>query len=242
MNELIDFYKDWLGFEKYYDIILSNKYNSLNEYNQNERLLEDIEIKSVLDYKEFYTESNDCRIDVPVWFGDITKSKHRMMVFGLEPRDTNHKFNIERKSNLVFGSPFGVDRWNNKSSVKGKPQNRYYRVFESISKRPDTFLIFSDIVKTYDILDSVNKERVNDQYARKYFFKKANESKEKLKEEIRIINPTCIVSLGNDSTRIVKEILPEKLNIISGVRHPANGGETKAKEQINQLLTTPTLH
>ena len=242
MEELLNFYKAWLGYDTYFEIIVSNKAIYPTEFNQNSRFLNGIDAKLSSICEEFSTIENDCRIDVPVWFGNLKNSKFRIVVFGLEPRDTHSKFNIERVNSLVFGAPFGIDRWNQTSSVPRKPQNRYYRVFDELSNRSDTFLLFSDIVKTYEILDKNNKNGVNDQNARGNFFKNAKESKDKLMEEIRIINPTHIVTLGNDSTRIVKELLPEKQNIIYGVRHPANGGETKAKEQINQLLIKPKLY
>lgn len=238
MKELINFHKNWLGFHKYYEIILSNKANYPTELNQNKRLLNGIELDSSIEYTEFDTKTNDHRIDAPVWFGTLRNTKNRILVFGLEPRDTNSKFNLERVDNLVFGTPFGIDRWNSNSSVTRKPQNRYYRVFDEISNRKDTFLIFSDIVKTYKILDKENNDRINDEYARNNFFKKARESKTNLLKEISIINPTHIVTLGHDSTRIVKELLPEKQSLITGIRHPANGGETQAKNQIYQLLCT----
>ena len=236
MKELVQFYKEWLGFNKYFEIILSNIEKNPAEFNQNTRILEGIEKTIASNPETLFTIEKDHRIDVPVWFGNLNNSRHRIIVFGLEPRDTNSAFNIERVNNLVFGTPFGVDRWNITTTVPRKPQNRYFRVFEELAKRQDTFLLFSDIVKHYKIIDKVNKDRINDQNARTNFNKNASESRYKLQQELRLVNPTHIITLGNDSFNIAKNLLPEYTDIIVGVRHPANGGETIAKEQIKQLM------
>ncbi len=194
MTELINFYKNSLGCENYYELIISNSKLIPNEFNQNKQFLEGIKSKDDLTYKEFSTQSGDDRIDVPVWFGHLDKAEKKIIVFGLEPRDTNKMFNIERVNHSVFGTPFGVDRWNFNSSVPRKPHNRYYRVFKEISERPETFLLFSDIVKYYKVIDNLNTSRINDIYARSKFFELAYQSKEKLIKEIEIVDPThgCI--------------------------------------------------
>ncbi len=235
MKTLINFYKQWLGFENYYERIISNVKSNLNQFNQSNRFLEGIEAKEGLLFDEVSTENGDSRIDVPVWFGRTNNAQNRIIVFGLEPRDTNRMFNIEKVNKYVYGSPFGVDRWNYMSSVPYKPQNRYYRVFKELSEQTDTFLLFSDVVKFYKVIDTLNTGRCNDNHARQTFFQNAEKSKEKLLEEIKIVDPTHFITLGGHTNRVVKKILPEFSNICE-VRHPANGGETKAKEQIQQLL------
>lgn len=237
MKEIVKFYKEWLGFNKYYEIILSNQELHQTEYNQNKRLLEGIRREQSHSYEEFATQDGDLRIDIPVWFGNFEKSKRRIIVFGLEPRDTNPRFNIERVNNLVFGTPFGIDRWNYSSSIKHKPQNKYFRVFKDISNQADTFLLFSDIVKTYKVVDKNNSNGINDRVARESFDLHATNSRDKLLEEILLIEPSHIITLGKDSYEKVRTILPEFKDKIIGVRHPANGGETQAKYEVNQLLT-----
>lgn len=236
MDKLISFYKDWLGFDQYYNLIISNSENYRNEFNNSSRLLAGFHPVSVDPTEEFSTKDNDLRIDVPVWFGDLNIATNRIVVFGLEPRDTNSLFNIERVGNSVFGTPFGVDRWNHKSTVKGKPQNKYFRVFEELSEHYDTFLIFSDIVKHYQVLSSINKD-ANDKFARKNFDKHANHSLDKLREEIKLINPTHIVTLGDGAHKIINKLIYEYSNILIKVRHPAsNGGEGIATEQIKRVI------
>jgi hypothetical protein len=142
MDKLIKFYQDWLGFDQYFQIILSNIENSKGEFIQNKNFLSGLELNTPSKYSEFSTIDNDYRIDVPVWFGNKENAQHRILIFGLEPRDTNHHFNIERVNNSVFASPFGVDRWNISSSVPRKPQNRYYRVFQNLIEKENYFTVF----------------------------------------------------------------------------------------------------
>ena len=236
ITKLISFYQDWLGFKNYYSIIINSQKIYESEFIQNYNFLNRIKSTTDSTIKELHTKKDDLRIDVPVWFGNIERSHRKVLVYGLEPRDTNSKFNVERIQNRVFGTPFGIDRWNSNSNVKGKPQNKYFRVFNDVIDQNDTFILFSDIVKFYKIIDPNNKNKVNDKYARNNFIKHANESLLMLKKEIEIVNPTHIITLGNNSFRFIKNLLPDFQNIITGIRHPANGGERIAKEQLNQLF------
>jgi hypothetical protein len=235
MNKLIDFYKKHLGFNDYYSIILSNSCNNQSEFIQSNRLLKGFTAHKVQNREIIKSEIEDCRVDVPIWFGDLSNSKRRILIFGLEPRDTNADFNIEKIENKIFGSPFGIDRWNKLSSVKGKPQNRYYRVFRDLVFDEDNFVLFSDIVKDYTIYSTENVSRANDKAARKQFNTKAEKQLHIISEEIEIIAPTHIITLGADSYKFLSKIYP---SITYRLRHPANGGEKKAKEMLNEILKT----
>ena len=235
-EELISFYREWLEFRDYYSIIINSRKSQKSEFSQHPGLLSGIASATDSKTEELTTRKDDLRIDVPVWFGDAGMAQRKIIVFGLEPRDTNPMFNIERAGNRVFGAPFGADRWNAGSTVRGKPQNKYFRVFNAVLDQKDTFILFSDIVKFYTIIDPENRDRVNDSYAREHFIRHANESLPMLKKEISLIDPSHIITLGNDSFRFIKKLLPDFQDIIKGVRHPANGGERKAKEQLDQLL------
>ena len=233
---LISFYREWLGFRDYYSIILNSQKSQNNEFCQHPGLLSGVEPTYGTITAGLTTRSGDQRIDVPVWFGDAEAAQRKIIVFGLEPRDTNPMFNIERTGNRMFGAPFGADRWNAGSTVRGKAQNKYFRVFNDVIDQKDTFILFSDIVKFYKIIDAENRDRVNDTYAREHFIRHASESLPMLKKEISLIDPSHIITLGNDSYRFIKKLLPNLKDIIKGIRHPANGGERKAKEQLGVLL------
>ena len=235
MNQLIDFYKTCLSFKDYYSIILSNSSNNEFEFIQSNNLLKGFNARKVQNCEIIKSEIGDCRVDVPVWFGDLSNAKRRIVIFGLEPRDTNSDFNIEKIENKIFGSPFGIDRWNKLSSVKRKPQNKYYRVFKDLVFDKDNFVLFSDIVKHYIIYSTNNEGRENDKAARKLFNTKAEEQLSIIREEVEIIDPTHIITLGADSYKFLSKVYP---SITYRLRHPAKGGEKKAKEMLNEILKT----
>lgn len=236
MKKLISFYQETLGFENYYSILASKIKENPTEFITSSRFLNGIKFQNDLDFNSEITSSNgDSRIDVPVWFGELSQSTSRVVVFGLEPRDTNSNFNIEKKGNKIYATPFGVDRWNNQSTVKFKPQNKYYRVFQEMMANEKVFLLFSDVVKLYKVLDAENENSVNDIYARKNFLKHAEMEKGNILKELELINPTHIITLGKEANSAVKEVLPNHNNIF-GLRHPANGGEKLAIEQLKKLM------
>jgi hypothetical protein len=175
MKIIIEFYKKLLLFDNFYNILLHNSEQDLKEFIQYSRFLAGIEklpdpLKSKKNNK---VDVGDYRIDVPVWFGDIKKAKKRIIVFGLEPRDTDPNFNIEKIGNKVFAAPFGIDRWNEFSTVKRKPQNKYFRVFKDLIYEEDNFVLFSDIVKDYQKISDKNLYGINNLNARSIFFTKA---------------------------------------------------------------------
>lgn len=235
MKKIVDFYKNLLGFDEFYNIALYNSTKDKNEYIQNIEYLNGIKkgINITSNNNEIIAIQGEYRIDVPVWFGDMRIAKNRIIVFGLEPRDTNPDFNIEKIGNKIFASPFGVDRWNVFSSVKRKPQNRYFRVFKELIDNKENFVLFSDIVKDYQIFSNINENRKNDLNARALFFSKAEKELEHLTEEINNIKPTHIITLGNDSFTFLSKYYP---HITHRLRHPANGGETKAKEMLKKII------
>lgn len=233
MHQLISHYQT-LGFESYYDIIISNIQKNSTEFIQSGRFLSGWKAKEKSNKMPFACKSGDTRIDVPVWFGDKQKAKNRILVFGLEPRDTDSNFNIERVGKKVFATPFGVDRWNQKSTVPRKPQNKYYRVFDKLVSDQNNFVVFSDIVKEYEIQTTSNEKSKNDKNARKQFFVKAEESLPFLLQEIKHIAPTHIITMGKDSNEFMLESF-KSWNIIR-MRHPSNGGEKEAKALLNNAF------
>lgn len=232
MMKLLNHYKK-LNYEKYYDIIITNVKKHENEFIQVSSFLNGITTKETIKNAKIECEDMDVRIDLPVWFGNLNTAKKRIIVFGLEPRDTNSSFNIEKVGKNVFATPFGIDRWNFKSSIKYKPQNKYYRVFKDFISNDDNFILFSDIVKEYQVISKKNENGKNDKTARELFFTKAANSLAYLTEEIRLVNPTHIITLGNDSFEFLSKYFNE---ITIRLRHPSNGGEKIAIEQLNKII------
>jgi hypothetical protein len=232
MIKLLNHYKK-LNYDKYYDIILTNITKNDKEFIQVSSFLNGIK-SNVADQKsDIDCNVMDSRIDLPVWFGNINNAKKRIIVFGLEPRDTNSNFNVEKVGKNVFATPFGIDRWNAQSSIKYKPQNKYYRVFQDVITNNENFILFSDIVKDYQIISKKNENRKNDKTARELFFKKATNSFSFLQEEISIINPTHIITLGIDSYEFLRQYYNE---ITIRLRHPSNGGEKIAIEELKKIF------
>lgn len=236
IQKVQEFYTDWLGVKDYYHIMKSYVNSDSTEFINSNTFLHGIEINNKIIRKEIDTKIGDMRIDVPVWFGDISKAKLRYVVLGLEPRDTNKMFNVERVKNKVFGAPFGADRWNINSSVRGKNQNKYFRVFEDHINDANCFILFSDVVKFFHI--KYADKGTNDSEARSLFNRYAQDELTFLKKELKIINPHKIITLGNDTYNVVNSLIGNKFEIIK-LRHPAQGGEKLAKEKLQKLTLVP---
>lgn len=233
MEHLVSFYKK-LGFENFYNLIKANIEHDKNEFVQSDRFLFGLNKTTALPSNIIECNTGDIRFDIPVWFGDMFNSKTRIIVFGLEPRDTDSTFNIEKVENRVYATPFGVDRWVESSSVIRRPQNKYYRVFNELVNDHSNFVLFSDVVKDYHVVSKQNENRKNDIIARELFIEKAHAGLDFLKEEIELIKPTHIITLGLDSFNFIRSNFNE-IQIIK-LRHPANGGESLAKKQIKDLF------
>jgi hypothetical protein len=233
MKQLTQLYQQ-LGYQSFYDIILSNIQNESKEFIVSPQFLEGWNVEKITSKKDINCKIGDVRIDVPVWFGNKQKAKNRVLIFGLEPRDTDSKFNIERVGEKVFATPFGVDRWNPNSTVFRKPQNKYYRVFENVVSDKANFVVFSDIVKDYELVGSNDQKNISDENARDTFFFKAEKALPFLVQEINHIDPTHILVMGKDSYQFLSKAFKSQ-NIIQ-LRHPSKGGEKIAKEQIMSIF------
>ena len=179
-------------------------------------------------------EVGDVRVDLPIWFGDPVKSKTRIMFLGLEPRDSDPIFNIEKIGKYVFGTPFGIEHWT--------PKNKYFNSFQDVVKNWDILSYFTDVVKEYVVKKSKGE---GDKAARESFWPKANESENLnfLDQEIRYLNPDHIIGIGNDSYRFLEKKFRGKFKV-SIVRHP-NARQDKttkqnswdiAREQLSEIL------
>ncbi len=238
MQKLIDHYRKLKIPNNYYENIRSKVFTDSNEYISSDRFLDGVPIStnpyttSAID-----TSIGDVRIDVPVWFGNLANTKLKVVVIGLEPRDTNSNFNLDRSGNNVFASPFGVDRWNENSSIKRKPQNKYLRVFGNHIENDDLFLLFTDFVKEYKVLNKNNK-RENDLEARNNFINLSSKWRPFIEREIEITSPDAIVVLGNEAYNVAKKVLFKYRETLKGIRHPAQGGEKQSKLEFVQLINS----
>jgi hypothetical protein len=129
-------------------------------------------------------------------------------ILGLEPRDSNSKFNIERQGNFVFGSPFGIEQWS--------PKDKYYKSFKEIFNVNDCFIYFTDVVKEYEVKNTKSEA---DKNARKTFWNKAasTENIAFLSAGFQIIKPTHIIALGSETYKFLNVHFGEK---VFKVTHP----------------------
>jgi hypothetical protein len=217
-----ELYKTRYNFQDFYEITtaLINQ-NKLFSNGSNQSVQKDkIECKN-----------GDIRIDLPISFGS-EKATYRLAILGLEPRDSNSKYNIERSGNFVFGTPFGIEYWTEK--------NKYYRCFEDLLKKEDCYLYFTDVVKEYEVKDS---KGAADNNARKTFWSKAatEENISFLKSEFEIVKPTHILALGNDTHNFLNKHFGEKVvkvihpNAKQNLQSKENAWDI-AKKQINDIF------
>ncbi|WP_439506241.1 uracil-DNA glycosylase family protein [Sediminibacterium sp.] len=219
----IDLYKQRFSFKFFYENLLFN-INRWPEFHvKSETFLNSY--KKAITVTEFAgrikTKTGDIRVDLPIWFGDPT-SVNKIVVFGLEPRDTNETLNIERVDNYVFATPFALER----------PNGPYYSAFFEAMQSDTTFIYFTDAVKTYVV--SGDKPN-NDKVARKEFQANAQREKAFLLKELDIIKPKKVIALGNECYKFLTNHLEDKYEV-QKVRHPSRGGAKIAKHQFWDII------
>lgn len=179
-------------------------------------------------------EVGDSRIDAPVWFGDLATAKVRIVVAGMEPRHSEDKYNVMRDGKKVYASPFGADKW------KKDSKNIYYQTISPLLV-PGVFVLFTDLVKDYQVT-SITDKQVNDKEARKNFAGKFLADTGKLfnvgyrqvfERECAAVVPTHLIALGRETEQLLATAGYSPLYVC----HPANGGMNKAKEQLANLIT-----
>lgn len=222
----------------YYETVKARCRSNPAEYIQNPGFLHGITARGQAEVESQHVEvtADDVRIDAPVWFGDLEKATERIVIIGYEPRHTDNRFNIVRSGKKVFGCPFGADRWNYKSSIKYKPQNHYLRALEPMLLL-NHFILLTDAIKEYLVVhenSAKNDELARDRFS---FAEGRNEGKDLLSEEIKIVAPTLILTFGRGVEAVVRKWFPGDCPRKEYIRHPAQGGSKKAKDQIADVLS-----
>lgn len=207
-KKILELYKNKYVFNEFYSL-----FGEL--INENNILGSGIKQKSTI--SQFECKVGDIRVDLPISLGR-ENTKYRFAILGLEPRDSNSKFNIERSGKFVFGTPFGIEYWTEK--------NKYYRCFEELLKRDDCYLYFTDVVKEYEVGENKGD---SDKNARKTFWQKAADIQNIsfLRKELEIINPTHIIALGNDTFTFLNQYFGDK---VIKVIHPNARQSKQTKE------------
>ncbi|QNA46472.1 uracil-DNA glycosylase family protein [Lacibacter sediminis] len=225
---ILKHYRKRFPFERFYDNLVNNIATWPAYHLKSETFLQGYESqnKTTQQAEKIITGSNDIRVDLPVWFGNLS-SPVRIAVMGLEPRnsDPDGILNIERVGQYVFATPFALER----------PRGPYYAAFQDLLNSNNLFVYFTDVVKSYLVSgDKKNDDRI----ARQLFWKRAKEEEAFLVEELALINPTFIIALGNESFAFLSKLLSNKYQILK-IRHPSQGGARIAREQLAKILQQP---
>ena len=227
IRALLTHYKKRFLFEKFYDNLLYNIATYPDYHIKNKNFLKGyLSQTKVTEYTgKILTERGDIRVDLPVWFGDAD-AINRILIIGLEPRDTDRSglLNIERVNHYVFATPFALER----------PRGPYHNAFSDLTNREDSFVYFTDVVKTFHVSSLLDKQG-DDRLARQNFLQKAQEELPFLLKELEIIKPTKIVALGDKSFAFLKGFLGAKFDL-QKIRHPSQGGAKIAKQQLIDIV------
>lgn len=231
MKKLLSFLESELDAIGFYNSLAVAIKKVPNSYNNKSLFLGETVVfkEGISETKKPIVQKGDIRIDVPVLIGDV-KSKHRVLILGLEPRHTDDVFNIMKVGNKVFATPFGIDRWYSDSK-----QGVYASAFERFLSSDKLFL-FSDFVKEYWVADPGLKGK-NDELARENF-KQLFDKKYRLllEKEIELFEPTMIVALGKvDISKKVPKSWLEKYNV-QVIAHPTNGNYKRMQTAMMNLM------
>jgi hypothetical protein len=228
MEKILELYKkQGFHFSHFYEILKMRSVNSFDLYTTNKRFLQNQKTSTdVLEKNEvIVTEAGDIRVDLPVWYGDFANSSKKVMVIGLEPRDTDlsGRLNIERYENIVYATPFALEIENNK----------YQKAFTELNLHNDFFVYYTDIVKTYNV---TKNKKVDDKSARGNFIALAQQGAEFLLQEINLVKPDIILALGKECEKVLKKLMENESVDIKYVRHPSQGGQNIAQQNIKEII------
>ncbi|WP_417444003.1 uracil-DNA glycosylase family protein [Joostella sp.] len=145
-------------------------------------------------------------IDFPYWFGNIS-AKKRIMVIGIDPLRNENVFNkvkADKNNDVLIGTPYALH------SIKMREGRTrpYWEFINSLSQ--DHFVYLTDIYKTFFYTDSSKKERSYVYY--KQHPSKLSSIKNILEQEIELLKPDLIITLGKES---IVQLTEQKCNKLS---------------------------
>jgi hypothetical protein len=171
---ILDLYESWLHkTEKNIKWIFNKKHISENQY---------IPVNAYL-----------LGIDFPNWFGNVW-AKKRIMVIGIDPLRNEKVFNennADKNNNVLIGTPYAL----HSSKMREGRTRPYWEFINSLSK--NHFVYLTDIYKTFFYTDSSKRERSYVYYKKSVF--QMNSVRKVLEQEINLLKPNLIITLGKES-------------------------------------------
>ncbi|WP_407405850.1 uracil-DNA glycosylase family protein [Chryseobacterium sp.] len=137
-------------------------------------------------------------IDLPFWFGKFD-SDTKIMIIGIDPLRNEYSFEKEeadKVNNVIIGTPFAL---HSKKIREGRTK-QYWNFIEKLSQK--NFVYLTDIYKTFFYTDSSKKNRSYNFYKKH----KLNKYADILINEIEIIKPDIIITLGDIASNKLKAI------------------------------------
>ncbi|CAH8282873.1 uracil DNA glycosylase superfamily protein [Mariniflexile fucanivorans] len=133
---------------------------------------------------EVFFEKTGLGIDLPIWF-EWEKDKKKTMIIGRDPQRNHHN------NELIISSPFGLANKKGRESIK----NKYWQFTEPLLENNRIYI--TDVYKLFakNITDRklIRKDKVTHYRI--------------LKQEIDVIKPDNIITIGKDAKIAISKIL-----------------------------------
>lgn len=187
-----------INIEFFYNEFIS-QYNELKSESDN---FSCIEIEDIVGYGNLFKNNyfENLGIDLPIYFGDI-KNKDRIMIVAMDPKRSN-----QYNGKVSLSSVFALHR----NEARNTKKNDYWNFIEPLKK--ENFVYLTDIYKLYyekTLVINGKQTKILSNKDPEYISIHCDSFKTNqkiLKEEIKLINPNTIISLGNDSANALKKI------------------------------------
>lgn len=157
-------------------------------------------------------------IDLPTWFGQKSSKGKKIIIVGIDPLRNNSTFkkaNANLETDVIIGTPYA---FHHEKMRLGKTR-AYWEFVNGLSQ--DNFVYVTDIYKTFFYTDISKKQRSYSYYATDAYLRE--QVQKVLHEEIKLINPDLIITLGAQSfTHLTNSNCPKLTNNIKNNKYHLN--------------------
>jgi hypothetical protein len=227
-------------------------YKTWNDENLNSDVDSKSKSKAVVRDKELLRHENQkipindvklLGIDLPSWYGDYN-SKNKIMIIGIDPMRHDNDFK-EALANpykeVLIGTPYA---FHNSEIRVGTNNQNYTQFINNLIDDNNNFVYLTDIYKLFFYTDIVKKN----EFIRSYDYYGKSKKTEGIRnsilvtllEEIRLINPTIIITFGRESFKqlTLKNVVLSKKNILDNSLFFTE----KIFEDFNHIRIYPFMH